>query len=267
MVDTMTVNSQKGFTLVELMIGMTISLIIMAGAVYVFTQLSSVSLYETRAAKAQAQLRDVLSHMANDIRRAGYQGHELQRLNIDNDIKTNIFDATSAALSTAVSEHGFTLPNSWAASDLPNGTSLHVSNYQLGSSNCVLYAYNYSSSGEATSNDLNASYHLVGFRWVDGGQVEYVKTISGADSFECDQGTWEGVTSWDSSKDNGEVKITNLRFTSSEGELEEEDTGLKINWRSVTIDIAGESKATDGSTMTTSLSRTVKLPNLSLGES
>ena len=259
--------NQKGFTLVELMIGMAISLIVMAGAVYVFTQLSSVSLYETRAAKAQAQLRDVLSQMANDIRRAGYQGHELQRLNIDNDIKTNIFDATSAALATAVSEHDFILPNSWAASDLPNGTSVHVSNYQSGSSNCVLYAYNYSSSGEATSNDLNASSHLVGFRWIDGGQVEYVKTMSGADSFECDQGTWEGITSWDSGKDNGEVKITNLKFTPTEDEYEDPDSGQKIYWRSVKIEISGDSKATDGSSVTTSLSRTVKLPNLSFGES
>jgi len=80
-------HNQKGFTLVELMIGMAISLIIMAGAVYVFTQLSSVSLYETRAAKAQAQLRDVLSIVANDVRRAGFQGHKLQMDNIDKEIK------------------------------------------------------------------------------------------------------------------------------------------------------------------------------------
>ena len=69
---------QSGFTLVELMVGMAISLIIMAGAVYVFTKVSEVSIQEVRAAKASQQARDVMSFMVRDLSRAGYAGIEWQ---------------------------------------------------------------------------------------------------------------------------------------------------------------------------------------------
>ena len=72
------VNRNKGFTLVELMVGMAISLIIMAGAVYVFTKVSEVSIQEVRAAKASQQARDVMSFMVRDLSRAGYAGIEWQ---------------------------------------------------------------------------------------------------------------------------------------------------------------------------------------------
>lgn len=64
----------KGFTLVELMVGMAISLIIMAGAVYVFQQITRSSLYETRQARATQQLREISNFIVKDVRRSGYRG-------------------------------------------------------------------------------------------------------------------------------------------------------------------------------------------------
>ena len=72
------VNRNKGFTLVELMVGMAISLIIMAGAVYVFVNLSKTSLQEVRSARASQQARDVMAFIVRDVARAGYRGIEHQ---------------------------------------------------------------------------------------------------------------------------------------------------------------------------------------------
>ena len=110
MVVTMTVNSQKGFTLVELMIGMTISLIIMAGAVYVFVNISQVSLFNTRAVNALVIAKDALDLMARDIRRAGYQGHMARLDDVDGENPYDYFAINSAGNCIAYS---FNVDDSW----------------------------------------------------------------------------------------------------------------------------------------------------------
>ena len=265
--------NQKGFTLVELMIGMAISLIIMAGAVYVFTQLSSVSLYETRAAKAQAQLRDVLSIIANDVRRAGYQGHKLQMDNIDKDLKINIFSATQSSLQSldaSLTSLGESMTLPMGMSDMPNGTEITVYDHS-GTKNCIIYAYNHS----ATETNSVLAAHVTGFRWVEGendSEVKRLKSLSGASTLTCSgtaDGDWESITSW-GDDGNGELEVTGLSFDLPQkvsGANCTSSDGIDACWRTVTITISGAAKTTDGTSFETSMSRQVKLPNVSFNES
>lgn len=270
-------HNQKGFTLVELMIGMAISLIIMAGVVYVFTQLSSVSLYETRAAKAQAQLRDVLSIIANDVRRAGFQGHKLQMDNIDKDIKINIFSATQLSLEsldTSLTSLGESMTLPMGMSDMPNGTEITVYDHS-GTKNCIIYAYNHS----ATETNSVSAAHVTGFRWVEGendSEVKRLKSLSGASTLTCSgtaDGDWESITSW-GDDGNGELEVTGLSFDLPEklsgsvsGANCTSSDGIDACWRTVTITISGAAKTTDGTSFETSMSRQIKLPNVSFNES
>lgn len=67
-------SGQKGFTLVELMVSMVVSLIIISSAIYVFSGVIKTSIYETKATKMTQDLRDVMALVSADIRRSGYQG-------------------------------------------------------------------------------------------------------------------------------------------------------------------------------------------------
>ena len=79
-----TIHSQKGISLVELMISMTIGLILMTGVVQLF--LSSRTTFSTQQALARVQEsgRLAMEFLAEDIRMAGYMGCMSRNLNFHN---------------------------------------------------------------------------------------------------------------------------------------------------------------------------------------
>ncbi|MEZ0153238.1 MAG: prepilin-type N-terminal cleavage/methylation domain-containing protein [Candidatus Reddybacter sp.] len=63
---------QSGFSLVELMVGMTVGLVILAGAITLFAKISFSGLENTRRVQLNEQLRSALNLIHKDIQRAGY---------------------------------------------------------------------------------------------------------------------------------------------------------------------------------------------------
>jgi len=70
--NTAALNGQRGVGLVELLIGLVIGLLIMAGAITLFAKISFSGLENTRRVQLNEQLRSTLNLMHKDIQRAGY---------------------------------------------------------------------------------------------------------------------------------------------------------------------------------------------------
>jgi type II secretory pathway pseudopilin PulG len=66
---------QRGLGLVELMVGLVVSLIVLAGAIFVFVGNTESGLFHLRSTRVVQQMRDAMDRMARDIRRAGYLGY------------------------------------------------------------------------------------------------------------------------------------------------------------------------------------------------
>lgn len=65
-------HKQRGVTLIELMIGLTVGALVMAGAITLFAKISFSGLENTRAMRLNQQLRETMDYMRRDLQRAGY---------------------------------------------------------------------------------------------------------------------------------------------------------------------------------------------------
>ncbi len=223
MVDTMTVNSQKGFTLVELMIGMAISLIIMAGAVYVFINISQVSLLNTRSVNALVSAKDALDLMARDIRRAGYQGHMARLDDVDGEYPYDYLAINSAG-------------------------------------NCIAYSFNFNDSRD--DSEVAAADEYFGFQLKSGelktlttsGSIPTVIDIEKiCDNSEdhSDWVTWYGMTSSDA-LDMSEANLTFTLF----------DDLTIYPYRVVEMELSNaKSKLVGGQSSSFTLRKKVDIPN------
>lgn len=66
---------QRGAGLVELMVGIVISLIVLAGTIFVFIGNSESAIFHIRSTRFVQQMRDSMDRMVQDIRRTGYMGY------------------------------------------------------------------------------------------------------------------------------------------------------------------------------------------------
>lgn len=64
--------AQRGFSLVELLIAMTLGLFLLSGVLYLFTSLLDMNVNMLHRQRLQQELRALMSVMIHDIRRAGY---------------------------------------------------------------------------------------------------------------------------------------------------------------------------------------------------
>lgn len=98
--------AQLGLGLVELLVGIVVSLIVMAGTVVVFLGNSESSIFQMRSARFVQQMRDTMDRMVQDIRRAGYLGY---RYVVSHEVPPNgnpFSRRYSNALTTEVSVNG-----------------------------------------------------------------------------------------------------------------------------------------------------------------
>ena len=72
--DTTTARSQRGFSVIELMIAMVIGLILTAGVLQVFTSSRATYRFNEQLARLQENERIAADMIQNDVRQAGYQG-------------------------------------------------------------------------------------------------------------------------------------------------------------------------------------------------
>ena len=223
---------QSGFTLVELMIGMAISLIIMAGAVYVFVNISQATLYQIRTSKALTHARDVMQLIARDIRRAGYEGHGLR---MSTTASSNSFDSDDLDLDEN--------------EDTTEPTSIRISAGEGAmSTGCILYTYN-----EKDSTDPSDAETSYGFKYASDGQIWTSSSMTGSD---CRSGNWSVLTDADL------LEVTDLSFELTSGTTSTADS-VSVTMKQVEITLTGKAKDSGGEQGTTfTLKETAFLPNL-----
>lgn len=180
---------QRGFTLVELMVGLVIGIIVLSGAMYVFVGNSESNIYQLRSTRFVGQMRDAMDRMVMDIRRAGYMGYQhyaqTTTVSIDNPFSSN--SVGGGGVNTALTIDG----------------------------SCITYAYNLDDDypvmvGSGTT-DYGAEFEtenleMFGFR-LQGGTLQMRTGSGGSTTFDCNNGSWSPITSSDV------VNITNLSFS------------------------------------------------------
>ena len=245
----MAVNRQKGFTLVELMIGMAISLIIMAGAVYVFSETSKASLYEIRAARAMEQARSILQGISNDVRRAGYRGH-----------------ASRYADPAGLNEHDSTSGSEVTTVRVYDASGSLMADGATGS--CILFSYNIN---DSTSGAVNWSNEVFGYRYDSGSNtVKTLKSSSsgndGSDLCLASLGSWESVSESEVLEILGfEVTKDEVCYDLNASGAECSGTPSKAAYvRDVVVSISGAAQSTGGEVFTFHIQNTIDLPNVGL---
>lgn len=106
--------SQRGFSLIELMIAMTIGLIVLAGVGYLYVESRQAFRSMDNLSRMQESARYALDTMARDIRMAGYRGCASSNVDVTNvlnkkgetaynfDVPINGYDAAGAGWSPAL---------------------------------------------------------------------------------------------------------------------------------------------------------------------
>jgi len=167
---------QSGFTLIELMISITLGLITIAAATAIYILIFSGSVNAIRSSKLNYDIDALMTLITTDLRRAGYWGGAIS----GSDPKDNPF--TQADTDIAI-----------------NGQ-------------CVTYTYDVDSDGsldndnDGTIDDID---EVLGFKLVDG--AIHVR-LSGTDADDCDNGTWQEITAFEN---NEQVVVTDFTVSTS----------------------------------------------------
>jgi prepilin peptidase dependent protein B len=188
---------QTGLSLVELMVGLVVGLIVVAGASAMYVTTVRGQAYGLRAAKLNQDLRATMSVIASDMRRSGYW----------------------AGAIVAGSPPTFP-PNPYSSV----GGTQTVLTVPAGGT-CVMYAYD---ADADASNPVEAG-EVFGFRLnVDVVEMLEVDTVAGPTvTSNCAAGTWSGITS------NDTVVIDALTFSTTGSQCMNATKG--ISWQ-VTAD-------------------------------
>ncbi len=193
---------QRGVTLIELMIGLTVGALVMAGAITLFAKISFSGLENTRSIRLNQQLRATLDFIHRDLQRAGY---------------VKAFDpalpASVASWNVQDADGNYTGRAAMAATIGQFGVITIVGN-------CIDYSYDLDKDGALTLAGVGTDSESFGFR-LNAGAVQ-----SGT-SANCTTGagTWRDITS-------AEVTITALTFT--------EDAADSITYEVVGDEVDGD---------------------------
>jgi type IV pilus assembly protein PilW len=181
--------SQRGVTLVELLIGMAVGIVVVGGAIAMFTSSVRSSNDTLKSSKLNQEIGGLLHVIVNDVRRAGFWG------NIDMD---------------AIDENPFNLQGATALVVRDDMTSNSIQP-ATGQGSCLLYSYDATYVPGNLAGALEAT-DLFGFR-LNGSVVQMRQSgvVDGAGCVggtcnSCTNGTWENVT------DPDLIEVTDLTF-------------------------------------------------------
>jgi type IV pilus assembly protein PilW len=179
---------QQGLSLIELMIGIVISLIILAGVTNIWLTTIMSSSDTLKQAKLNQELTTLMSVMSHDITRSGITG----TLNYTNP-QTNLFNQVNDTALEVID-------------NMTDNNEVTFTNSATGGS-CVVYAYDRDLDGVVDIAEV------VGFR-LNNGAVEMRRDVIGANRDSCADvdGNWFPVT------DNLIITITNLNFAFNNSE-------------------------------------------------
>lgn len=196
--------NQKGLSLVELMIGIAISLILLTGVLTVMLRVTTGGAESVTSTRLNQQLRSSLDQVSKDLQRAGYvdwfdawdgctDGTTDDVLDdINGDGNVDILDYYECSLPAvdrfgAISLWGFPTPGT--ATGTPTACTTNC--------DCVLFSYDLNEDGlqgigggVAGANQNTDNFELFGYRWNDGA-IE-IRTAGSVHS--CNTGTWQDIT-------------------------------------------------------------------------
>lgn len=272
---------QRGATLVGILVGITVGLILLAGALTFFDALVRSETDFIRLARLNAATRDVMDLMHRDIRRAGYwSAAELQQLpdatltpsasrgtGVDLTASEPVFVSAADSIGRLVAGNGGVLQiQGWQSpfqvsgmvlqpfqntAPITSGRWVYPANpfqtagaalYIDDSASCILYSYDDESDAYLDPQDR------FGFRLNDG-RVEMLIDAGGAD---CQSGVWEGISP-------DEVNIIDLRF--SQSLTVHPAAGGRLAVETVTVAIRLEAQLERDPGVSLSLADTVRVRN------
>lgn len=163
---------QKGVTLIELMIGLTVGLIVITVIGSIFLSILRTSSATMHSLTVNQEMRSVMALMVSDLRRAGYWEGAVDAAG--NDAFENPFTTRAEPTPT------------------PTGTNLrdvHIHDTDTdGLGDCIMYSYDLDHDDNAQLFDEQGVAPRMGFR-LDGGSVQGLVTGvsmgAGADSSSC----------------------------------------------------------------------------------
>lgn len=175
--------NNKGFTLVELLIGMVIGLTVLAGATYVYVTIVSSSASTLKASKLNTQVMSMMSIMVNDIRRAGYW--------------STFTETPSSNPFSQINNTAVTVLDSMA-SDTPITLGTNADGQ------CITFSYDQNENGVLDTDLEHFGYRL------NAGNIEIRTAGAVSDGDSCASGTWSALS------DDELYTITRLSFNSQD---------------------------------------------------
>jgi prepilin peptidase dependent protein B len=149
---------QAGYTILELFLGLALGIFLLGGALFMYLALMK-SFYSLMAVnQLDSQLRNAMTRMVQDIRRAGYSATAINDLSAN--VNTNPFVAAAVDISVPV-----------------NG--------------CILFAYDKDSSGVLPALNTVNSDKRFGYR-LSGTTLQ--SRASTDTSFSCTSGSWQDIS-------------------------------------------------------------------------
>jgi len=191
---------QQGYSIVELLIGITMSLILFTALIAVFSTNLGYSSKSLKIDKLNSELQSALMLMSNEIRRAGYWAN------------------ASSDLAASSNHNPFM--------STTNGTDISVPN-----SSCILFTYDKNADGTLPAISSASDDERYGFRL--NSQVLQTRPYGASFSCAAAASAWENVT------DSNVVLITNLSFTLNQTTVSSSGT-TSLLIRSVDISITGQ---------------------------
>ncbi len=200
-------NRQAGFSLMELLVGMALGLIVMGGAVLLFSSLSQSTSVLVSTNKMQQEIRDVGLVMTRDIRRAGYSG-VVPGVDFNGDGFPSAGQGDFSAMLDSIRADVLFNPHFTSSAD--------VKVYDAaGTDDCILFSYNVdgdlpaANTPAAVENDEWFGYRR---QVVSGRGVLQMKT-AGASPADCSTGTWATISA-------DQIDVTSLAFAMTTTEIE-----------------------------------------------
>ena len=180
--------TQRGFTLVELLISVTIGLLVTSATIFIYISVAESSTITLKASKLNQELAAVLTVMTNDIRRAGYSNAALANLNAP---QNNIFSAIDNTALEVIDN--MTDNNQVAANSAAGGE-------------CIVYVYDFNDNGNLDDADIG------GFRLNNGvvqmrQQGDIVSNVNDHDNCNDADDTWLNMT------DGSLITVSALNFS------------------------------------------------------
>lgn len=200
---------QRGVTLTSLMVGLTMSLLVLATASAVYVLSARGTRDNLQQARLNQELRAVLELMQLDIRRAGYWNRAALSPGFDADCDGLAEGDDLSPVTNPFQNRCGAIDNDLRPGEPTDGAD----------SSCLLLSYDANADGRIgfcascepehapfdASPYNHASSELQGFRLRRGAVQVRTGSLGGDRTFDCGSGRWEGLTS-------AEVRITDLGF-------------------------------------------------------